>query len=90
MLLLVIAMMIVGRRPFYRQTGKSISQKSIAVLPLENLSGDRANAYFADGIKEEILTRLAEIADLKVISRTSTQRIRANPGILPRSRSSLV
>jgi hypothetical protein len=48
--------------------------KSIAVLPFENLSEDKANAYFADGIQEEILTRLAKIADLKVISRTSTQR----------------
>jgi magnesium-transporting ATPase (P-type) len=70
-LLLVIAMLIVGRLPFYKQTGESISQKSIAVLPFENLSEEKANAYFADGIQEEILTRLAKIADLKVISRTS-------------------
>src|SRR5260370_32399261 len=48
--------------------------KSIAVLPFESLSEDKANAYFADGIQEEILTRLAKIADLKVISRTSTQQ----------------
>ena len=48
--------------------------KSIAVLPFENLSEDKANVYFADGIQEEILTRLSRIADLKVISRTSTQR----------------
>ncbi|HKS31230.1 MAG TPA: adenylate/guanylate cyclase domain-containing protein, partial [Chthoniobacterales bacterium] len=48
--------------------------KSIAVLPFENLSADKANEYFADGIQEEILTRLSRIADLKVISRTSTQR----------------
>ena len=81
-LLLVIAMMIVGRRPFYRQTGESISQKSIAVLPFENLSRDPDNAYFADGIQEEILTRLAGIADLKVISRTSTQRYQSKPGNL--------
>ncbi|PYK20386.1 MAG: hypothetical protein DME56_07695, partial [Verrucomicrobia bacterium] len=73
-LLLVIAMLVAGRLPFYRQTGESISQKSIAVLPFENLSEDKANAYFAEGIQEEILTRLAKIADLKVISRTSTQR----------------
>jgi TolB-like protein/Tfp pilus assembly protein PilF len=73
-LLLVIAMLIVGRRPFYRQTDESISQKSIAVLPFENLSEDKANAYFAAGIQEEILTRLAGIADLKVISRSSTQQ----------------
>src|SRR4029450_13679452 len=64
-LLLVIAMMIVGGRPFYRQTGESISQKSIAVLPFEDLSEDKANAYFADGIQEEILTRLASVGDLK-------------------------
>ena len=54
-------------------------QKSIAVLPLENLSGDPDNAYFADGIQEEILTRLASIADLKVISRSSTQQYQSKP-----------
>jgi serine/threonine protein kinase/Tfp pilus assembly protein PilF len=54
-------------------------EKSIAVLPFENLSGDPNNAYFADGIQEEILTRLASIADLKVISRTSTQRYQSKP-----------
>ena len=53
--------------------------KSIAVLPFENLSPDPDNAYFADGIQEEILTRLAGIADLKVISRTSTQRYQSKP-----------
>jgi len=72
-LLMVIAMLVVGRLPFYRQTGELIPQKSVAVLPFENLSGDPDNAYFADGIQEEILTRLAGIADLKVISRSSTQ-----------------
>jgi adenylate cyclase len=51
-------------------------KKSIAVLPFENLSDDQANVYFADGIQEEILTRLSRIADLKVISRTSTQRFK--------------
>jgi TolB-like protein/Tfp pilus assembly protein PilF len=56
--------------------------KSIAVLPFENLSEDKANAYFADGIQEEILTRLAKIADLKVISRTSTQQYQSKPGNL--------
>ena len=81
-LLLVIAMLIVGRRPFYRQTGDSISKKSVAVLPFENLSRDPDNAYFAVGIQEEILTRLAGIADLKVISRTSTQRYQSKPGNL--------
>src|SRR6184192_3792489 len=53
--------------------------KSIAVLPFEILSEDKANAYFADGIQEEILTRLSKIGDLKVISRTSTQRFRNSP-----------
>jgi len=50
------------------------NEKSIAVLPFENLSAEKSNAYFADGIQDEILTRLSKIADLKVISRTSTQR----------------
>src|SRR5262249_7397204 len=56
--------------------------KNIAVLPFENLSDDPNNAYFADGIQEEILTRLAKIADLKVISRTSTQRYHSKPANL--------
>jgi TolB-like protein/Tfp pilus assembly protein PilF len=56
--------------------------KSIAVLPFANLSEDKANAYFAEGIQEEILTRLAKIADLKVISRTSTQRYQSKPNNL--------
>jgi TolB-like protein/thioredoxin-like negative regulator of GroEL len=81
-LLLVIAMMIVGQRQFYRQTGEAISQKSIAVLPFENLSRDPDNAYFAIGIQNEILTRLAKIAALKVISHTSTQQYGPRPGNL--------
>jgi TolB-like protein/class 3 adenylate cyclase/Flp pilus assembly protein TadD len=60
----------------------AIPEKSIAVLPFENLSEEKANAYFADGIQEEILTRLAKIADLKVISRASTQRYQSKPGNL--------
>src|SRR5262249_54032726 len=55
-------------------TAASIAEKSIAVLPFENLSDDKANAYFAEGIQDEILTRLAKIAALKVISRSSTQK----------------
>src|SRR4029079_13776228 len=51
----------------------------IAVLPFENLSSDADNAYFAEGIQEELLTRLASIADLKVISRTSTQQYQSKP-----------
>jgi TolB-like protein len=78
-LLLVIAMMIVGRRPFYRQTGESISQKSIAILPFENLSEEKANAYFAEGVQNEILTRLTTVRDLKVISRTSTAKYQSKP-----------
>jgi serine/threonine protein kinase/Tfp pilus assembly protein PilF len=59
------------------------SEKSIAVLPFENLSRDPDNAYFADGIQDEILTRLSKIADLKVISRTSTQHYKSAPENLP-------
>jgi TolB-like protein/Tfp pilus assembly protein PilF len=58
---------------------QAAESKSIAVLPFENLSADPNNAYFADGIQEEILTRLSKIADLKVISRTSTQRYKSAP-----------
>src|SRR5499426_1318209 len=82
-LLLVIAMLVVGRLPFYGQPGDAISEKSIAVLPFENRSEEKANAYFADGIQDEILTRLSKIADLKVISRTSTQHYKSTPEDLP-------
>jgi TolB-like protein/Tfp pilus assembly protein PilF len=61
----------------------AIPEKSIAVLPFENLSSDKENAYFADGIQDEILTRLSKIADLKVISRTSTQHYKSAPENLP-------
>jgi TolB-like protein/class 3 adenylate cyclase len=57
----------------------SAAEKSIAVLPFQNLSDDKANAYFADGIQDEILTRLSKIAALKVISRTSTQKYKSAP-----------
>jgi serine/threonine protein kinase/Tfp pilus assembly protein PilF len=57
-------------------------EKSIAVLPFENRSEDKANAYFADGIQDEIITRLSKIADLKVISRTSTQQYQSRPANL--------
>jgi TolB-like protein/tetratricopeptide (TPR) repeat protein len=59
-----------------------VPAKSIAVLPFENLSSDKENAYFAEGIQDEILTRLAKVADLKVISRTSTQRFKSSPSDL--------
>lgn len=61
----------------------TIPQKSIAVLPFDNLSHDQDNAYFAEGVQDEILTRLAKVADLKVISRTSTQRFKSAPENLP-------
>jgi TolB-like protein/Flp pilus assembly protein TadD len=56
-----------------------VSEKSIAVLPFDNLSDDKSNAYFAEGIQDEILTRLSKIAALKVISRTSTQKYKSAP-----------
>ena len=61
----------------------SLPQKSIAVLPFDNLSRDPDNAYFCEGVQDEILTRLAKIADLKVISRTSTQHFKSTPDDLP-------
>src|SRR5207247_344174 len=60
-----------------------IPEKSVAVLPFENLSGNPDNAYFAEGIQDEILTRLSKIANLKVISRTSTQHYKSAPTNLP-------
>jgi eukaryotic-like serine/threonine-protein kinase len=61
----------------------NIPEKSIAVLPFENRSRDPDNAYFADAIQDEILTRLSKIADLKVISRTSTQHYKSTPANVP-------
>ena len=61
------------------QSIPKVPNKSIAVLPFENLSDDKANGYFAEGIQDEILTRLSKIADLKVISRTSTQKYKSAP-----------
>jgi TolB-like protein/Tfp pilus assembly protein PilF len=61
----------------------SLPQKSIAVLPFDNLSRDPDNAYFCEGVQDEILTRLAKVADLKVISRTSTQHFKSSPDNLP-------
>src|SRR5262249_11414472 len=83
---IAIAALLIGGFLFWqRQAPKTpavasaIPEKSIAVLPFENLSRDPDNAYFADGIQDEILTRLAKIADLKVISRTSTQHYKSAP-----------
>src|SRR5262249_8936771 len=85
-----IAALLIGGFLFWqRQAPKSptfasaIAEKSIAVMPFENLSRDPDNAYFADGIQDEILTRLAKIADLKLISRTSTQHYKSAPENLP-------
>ncbi|HEY4273391.1 MAG TPA: hypothetical protein VGM65_15440 [Candidatus Udaeobacter sp.] len=66
-----------------RQSEAATVEKSIAVLPFENLSRDPDNAYFVEGIQDEILTRLSKIADLKVISRTSTQHFKSAPEDLP-------
>src|SRR2546429_3358264 len=66
-----------------RPGGPSLPQKSIAVLPFDNLSRDPDNAFFAEGIQDEILTRLAKVADLRVISRTSTQHFKSAPENLP-------
>jgi len=60
-----------------------LSAKSIAVLPFDNLSRDPDNAFFAEGVQDEILTRLAKVADLKVIARTSTQKFKSAPENLP-------
>ncbi len=96
--LLLIAALIIGGVFFFRHRAQqtmaranaaaspvaaAIPEKSIAVLPFENLSSEKANAYFADGIQDEILTRLSKIADLKVISRTSTQHYKSAPENLP-------
>jgi TolB-like protein len=83
--LLALAAIVAGIAMFSRNRVRSTlsaPEKSIAVLPFENLSHDPDNAYFAEGIQDEILTRLAKIADLKVISRTSTQQYQSKPGNL--------
>jgi len=82
---LSISLFFLGRYTASFATGwqrSESSEKSIAVLPFENLSDDKANAYFATGIQDEIITRLAKIADLKVISRASTQQYQSKPGNL--------
>ena len=64
-------------------TDSAIPEKSIAVLPFDNLSHDPDNAYFCEGVQDEILTRLAKVSDLKVVSRTSTQHFKSSPDNLP-------
>jgi TolB-like protein/Tfp pilus assembly protein PilF len=88
---IAILLLIIGIFAYQRFAGQKVRsgaesrvpEKSIAVLPFENRSRDPDNAYFADGIQDEILTRLAKIADLKVISRTSTQHYKSAPENLP-------
>ena len=84
---LVVAMLGLGAYWFWHpwttklhleaEAGPAITEKSIAVLPFENLSDDKQNAYFADGVQDEILTNLARVADLKVISRTSVMQYKS-------------
>jgi len=74
-----IAAIAVGTWMYQRTRPLTPMERSIAVLPFENLSSDKENAYFAEGIQDEILTRLSKIADLKVISRTSTQHYKSTP-----------
>ena len=80
---LVIAAIAVGAWLSQRTRAFTPIERSIAVLPFENLSSDKENAYFVEGIQDEILTRLSKIADLKVISRTSTQHYKSTPENLP-------
>src|SRR5437867_12273072 len=90
--LLALAAIVAGIAVFSRyRVGSTTAapEKSIAVLPFENLSEDKYNAYFAEGIQDEILTRLSQIADLKVTSRTSTQHYKSAPENLPEIASHL-
>ncbi|HEY6111583.1 MAG TPA: tetratricopeptide repeat protein [Chthoniobacterales bacterium] len=75
-LLLVIAMLVYQRVPFRAESGETIPEKSIAVLPFENFSDAKENAFFADGIQDDILTSLAQIGGLRVISRSSVAQFR--------------
>jgi TolB-like protein/Flp pilus assembly protein TadD len=74
----VIAFIIYERRPFRSASGEVIPAKSIAVLPFENYSDEKENAFFADGIQDDILTALARIQGLRVISRTSVAAFRGS------------
>jgi TolB-like protein/Tfp pilus assembly protein PilF len=85
LILLIVTGVIVSASAGFFLLPRAVSNKvdkSVAVLPFQNLSSDPENAYFADGIQEEVLTRLAKIADLKVISRASTQQSQSEPGNL--------
>jgi serine/threonine protein kinase/Tfp pilus assembly protein PilF len=78
-LTLAVAAIALGAWLYQRTRSFTPMERSIAVLPFENLSSDKENAYFVEGIQDEILTRLSKIADLKVISRTSTQHYKSAP-----------
>ena len=79
-----IGLFFIGRYTGRNTAGASeLPAKSIAVLPFDNLSRDPDNAFFAEGVQDEILTRLAKVADLKVIARTSTQKFKSSPENLP-------
>jgi TolB-like protein/Tfp pilus assembly protein PilF len=85
LILLIVTALIVSASAGFLILPRAVRQevdKSVAVLPFQNLSSDPENAYFADGIQAEVLTRLAKIADLKVISRASTQQYQSQPGNL--------
>jgi len=77
LLVAISALLVISRRPL--RSTSTVSEKSIAVLPFENRSSDKENAYFAEGIQDEIITRLSKIADLEVISRSSTQHYKSAP-----------
>jgi TolB-like protein/Tfp pilus assembly protein PilF len=83
--LLSIGLFFLGRytAATWQAQSSGLPAKSIAVLPFDNLSRDPDNAYFCEGVQDEILTRLAKVADLKVISRTSTQHFKSTPENLP-------
>src|SRR5437763_8655011 len=80
---LVIAAIAIGAWLYQHAQFSGQFERSIAVLPFENLSGDKENAYLTEGIQDEILTRLSKVGDLKVISRTSTQHYKSAPENLP-------
>jgi TolB-like protein/Flp pilus assembly protein TadD len=83
---LSVGLFFIGRYTATNNSSGSSSElpaKSIAVLPFDNLSRDPDNAFFVEGVQDEILTRLAKVADLKVIARTSTQRFKSAPENLP-------
>lgn len=80
--LIAVLAIVIWNGELFRQPPSNaavVSEKSIAVLPFLNLSDNKANAYFADGIQDEILSRLSKIAELKVISRTSTEKYKSSP-----------